>query len=113
MINYHLQMPSYSPSDISESSEVNAMFKSVIVDHVCSFHSLKYQSNSTSRTESACTSGFAYLPAHKYTMSSFSLSEVEALLKVYSSLYEALSTVQVEDVPQTYEKMLALTISGE
>lgn len=111
--NYHLQSLSYSPTDISESSEVNAMFKSVIVDHACSFHSLKYQSNATSRTESACTSGFTYLPARKYTMSSFSLSEVEALLKVYSSLYETLSTVRVEDVPQTYKKMLTLTINGE
>ena len=60
-----------------------------------------------------CTSGFEYLPAHKYTLSSFSSLEVEALSRVYCSVYEALSIVVVEDIPQTYKKMMSVTINGQ
>ena len=108
--NFYLQMLSYTPTD---SSEMNDMFKKVIVDHAHNFQSMKYQSHSASRTPSMCTSGFEYLPAHKYTLSSFSSLEVEALSRVYCSVYEALSIVVVEDIPQTYKKMMSVTINGQ
>ena len=108
--NFYLQMLSYTPT---ESSEMNDMFKKVIVDHAHNFQSMKYQSHSASRTPSMCTSGFEYLPAHKYTLSSFSSLEVEALSRVYCSVYEALSIVVVEDIPQTYKKMMSVTINGQ
>ena len=38
---------------------------------------------------------------------------MEALLHVYCSLYETLSAAKVEDIPQTYQKMMTLTINGQ
>ena len=92
---------------------MNIMFQKAVVDHVFSFQSMKYQSSTASRISRTCTSGFEYVPARKNALSSFSLSEVEALLHVYCSLYETLSAAKVEDIPQTYQKMMTLTINGQ
>ena len=92
---------------------MNIMFQKAVVDHAFSFQSMKYQSSTASRISHTCTSGFEYVPARKYTLSSFSLSEVEALLHVYCSLYETLPAAKVEDIPQTYQKMMTLTIYGQ
>ena len=67
--NFHLQLLSYTPI---EADEVNDMFKKVIVDHAHSFQSMKYQPTSKLGALSACTSGFQYSPACKYTLASLS-----------------------------------------
>ena len=96
-----------------EADEVNDMFEKVIVDHAHSFQSMKYQPSSKLGALSACTSGFQYSPARKYTLASLSSPQFSALLRLYCSLYESLSTSDVEAIPRTYKKMGSITINGQ
>lgn len=108
--SFYLQLLSCNPTD---SSEANDLFKKVIIDHTLSFQSMKYQSSSTSKSTNTCTSGFKYVPGSKHTLAFFNSVESEALSQVYCHLYASLSLADVEDIPQTYKKMLSVSINGQ
>ena len=67
--NSYLQMLSYAPT---ESTEINAIFRDVIIDHAHSFQSMKHNFKSALQTSSMCSSGFTYYPARKHTLACFS-----------------------------------------
>ena len=74
---------------------------------------MKYQPTSKLGALSACTSGFQYSLACKYSLASLSSPQFSAFLRLYCSLYESLSTSDVEAIPRTYKKKGLITINGQ
>ena len=110
--NCYMQGLSYSPTG---SSQINSLLKTVVVDHALGVGSLKYKANSTAQSTHACTSGFSYMPAHKYTLAAFTPSQVQELSSIYFSLYGFLVSLitTVANVPRTYKRMRSVTINGQ
>ena len=110
--NCYMQGLSYSPT---ESSQINTLLKSAVVDHTLGVVSLKYKAKSTAQSTHACTSGFSYIPAHKYTLAAFTPSQVQALSSDYFSLYGSLVdlNIPVANIPRTYKRMRSVTINGQ
>ena len=103
-------MLSYAPK---ESTEINAMFRDVIIDYAHSFQSMKHHSKSALQTCSMCSSGFTYYPAGKHTLACFSEAEVNTLSRVYLSLYESISPIPADSLPYTYKKMRSIALNNE
>ena len=100
--NCYMQGLSYSPTG---SSQIISLLKTVVVDHALGVGSLKYKANSTAQPTHACTSGFSYMPAHKYTLTAFTPSQVQELSSIYFPLYVSLVGLisTVANVPRTYK----------
>ena len=106
--NSHLQLLSCIPSG---HSEVDSLFRGVVVDHAQSFQSVRHI-DTMSTSPSTLTSGIQCVQACKYTMGLFSQSQLEILSQVLCSMYKCSPDVMV-DIPQSYRKMSYLTVSNQ
>ena len=92
----------------STTNDVSILSHAVL-DHVYNITSKKHLDTATCFQEHT----EQYLPASKYTISSFNQSELDDLSNVYHKLFPALFEHNPVYLPQTYERMLSITINGQ
>ena len=102
--NAHLQLLSSIPSGSIEMSDI---LSRAVIGHAFNFTSTRHLDT----TSSTAPSKADFLPATKYTISSFSSSDMDILSDAYRILYPAvLSQCHSSSLPQSYRKMLTVTI---
>ena len=105
--NAHLQLLSSIPSGSIEMSDI---LSRAVIGHAFNFTSTRHLDT----TSSTAPSKADFLPATKYTISSFSSSDMDILSDAYRILYPAvLSQCHSSSLPQSYRKMLTVTIKGQ
>lgn len=107
--NSHIQLLSSMPSN---SDEVTSAFSKVVLDQAFSFASTKHLDDSSLCSKQQVKN---FLAASKYTISSFSVDEMEAFVSVYCRAFPMILDKYPAELslPKSFKKMLSGTVNGQ
>lgn len=102
--NAHLQLLCNFPH---ASPDVTSVFSHAVLDQACAFTSTQHL-DSLSQDQS-----LSFIPAKKYTIATFTESEMELLTNVYFQLHPSFNQQDGVYFPRSYKKMLHVTVKGQ